>query len=92
MPVSTRQPAMRTMRTAKTTHLDVENEPASLGIDSMMATYFGGDMEAGVAMSGQVQGRIHSVEPVADILSSAWADCQAILTELGARTAASISK
>jgi enoyl-[acyl-carrier protein] reductase II len=86
------QPAMRTMRTAKTTHLDVENEPASLGIDSMMATYFGGDMEAGVAMSGQVQGRIHSVEPVADILSSAWADCQAILTELGARTAASISK
>ncbi len=86
------RPAMRTMRTEKTARLDAENEPASLGLDAMMATYFGGDMEAGVAMSGQVQGRIHSVEPVAEILASAWADCQAILAELGSRTAGSISK
>ena len=89
------RPAMRTLRTEKTTRLDVENEPATLGLDAMMSTYFGGDMEAGVAMSGQVQGRIHSVEPVADILSSAWSDCQKLLVELGRRaslTAGSTSK
>lgn len=89
------KPAMRTMKTEKTVRLDAENEPATLGIDAMMSTYFGGDLEAGVAMSGQVQGRIHSIEPVADILSSAWRDCQKVLVELGRRaslTAGSISK
>lgn len=91
----THRPAMRTLRTERTTRLDVEGAPASLGLDAMMATYFGGDLEAGLAMSGQVQGRIHSVEPVADILATAWADCQRILVELGSRasrTAGSTSK
>jgi enoyl-[acyl-carrier protein] reductase II len=83
------RPAMRTLRTEKTTALDAANEPASLGLEAMMATYFGGDMEAGVAMSGQVQGRIHSIESVADILTSAWSDCQRILADLGARAAGS---
>lgn len=30
--------------------------------------YFGGDLEAGVALSGQVAGRIEAVEPVAVII------------------------
>ena len=79
------RPAMRTLRTEKAARLEAENEPATLGIDSMMATYFGGDMEAGLAMSGQVQGRISSVEPVETILRSAWAECQDVLRELGRR-------
>ena len=82
------RPAMRTLKTEKTVRLDTENEPATLGIDAMMSTYFGGDLEAGVAMSGQVQGRIHSIEPVADILASAWEDCQKVLVALGGRAAA----
>lgn len=89
------RPAMRTMKTERTVRLDAENEPATLGLDAMMRTYFGGDMEAGLAMSGQVQGRIHSVEPVAEILSTAWRDCQKVLVELGRRaslTADSTSK
>lgn len=86
------KPAMRAMKTEKTIRLDTENEPATLGVDAMMDTYFGGDLEAGVAMSGQVQGRIHSIEPVADILATAWADCQTVLADLGARAASSISK
>ena len=69
--------------------LDADNEPAMLGIDNMMATYFGGDMEAGLAMSGQVQGRIWSVEPVGEILRTAWDDCQARLVELGNRASGS---
>ena len=77
------RPAMRTLRTKRTERLEAENEPATLGIDNMMATYFGGDLEAGVAMSGQVQGRISSIEPVETILRTAWDDCLEILSELG---------
>ncbi|NIR41878.1 MAG: nitronate monooxygenase [Actinobacteria bacterium] len=79
------RPAMRTLRTDRTDRLVADDEPAVLGLDAMMATYFGGDMEAGVAMSGQVQGRIGSIEPVAKILRSAWDDCQDVLRELGRR-------
>jgi enoyl-[acyl-carrier protein] reductase II len=90
------RPAMRTLRTEKTARLDADNEPATLGMESMMATYFGGDMEAGLAMSGQVQGRIASIEPVEKILRTVWSDCQDVLRELGSRldsrTAGSISK
>jgi enoyl-[acyl-carrier protein] reductase II len=31
--------------------------------------YFGGDMEASIALTGQVCGRIDAVRPVADILA-----------------------
>ena len=33
------------------------------------ALYFGGDMEAAIALSGEVAGRIESVRPVADIIA-----------------------
>lgn len=79
------RPAMRALKTERTARLDAENAPATLGLDAMMSTYFGGDLEAGIAMSGQVQGRIHAVESVADILASAWSDCQGVLVELGRR-------
>ena len=61
--------------------------PAALDIDAMMGTYFGGDMESGFAMSGQVQGRIDAVRPVADVLREAWDDCQSVLRTLGAAAA-----
>jgi len=77
------RPAMRVWASDKARALDVANEPARLAPDDMMGTYFGGDMESGFAMSGQVQGRIQSVEPVADILHWAWADCQSVLRALG---------
>ena len=31
--------------------------------------YFGGDMNAAIALSGQVAGRIDSVRPVADVIA-----------------------
>ena len=87
------RPAMRVLGTEKAKALDAANEPAGLDIDAMMGTYFGGDMESGFAMSGQVQGRIHSVEPVADVLRSTWEDCQSVLRRLGTAAADdSISK
>jgi enoyl-[acyl-carrier protein] reductase II len=34
-----------------------------------MAVYFGGRLEEGIALAGEVSGRIRSVEPVADVLA-----------------------
>jgi enoyl-[acyl-carrier protein] reductase II len=35
-----------------------------------MDLYFGGDMEAAIALTGQVMGRIEAVETVAEIVES----------------------
>lgn len=47
--------------------------------------YFGGDMNASIALTGQVAGRIDSVRPVAEILSECAADCAELLRKLPAR-------
>ena len=63
-------PALRALRTEKTTRL--ERDPG----DNIMSEfghaldlYFGGDMEASIALSGQVAGRIDEVKPVDQIVS-----------------------
>jgi enoyl-[acyl-carrier protein] reductase II len=63
-------PALRALRTDKTTRL--ENEPdvnAMTEFGRALDLYFGGDMEASIALSGQVCGRIDAVRPVAEILA-----------------------
>ncbi|MCZ6710595.1 MAG: nitronate monooxygenase [Gammaproteobacteria bacterium] len=63
-------PALRALRTEKTTRL--ENEPetnAMTEFGTAMDLYFGGDMEASIALSGQVCGRIDSVRPVAEVIA-----------------------
>ena len=44
--------------------------------------YFEGDMEAAVALSGQVAGRIQSVRPVADIIHETIQDFYATVASL----------
>ena len=46
------------------------------------ALYFGGDMEASIALSGQVCGRIDAVRPVAEILDEIEATFFATVGEL----------
>ncbi len=63
-------PALRALRTEKTSRL--ENEPATNAMaefGTALDLYFGGDMEASIALSGQVCGRIDSVRPVAEIIA-----------------------
>lgn len=79
------RPAMRTLRTERSAAAEREETPPPLAIDGILDLYFGGQMEAGYAMSGQVQGRIDAVLPVAQILEETWRDCRARLRELGAR-------
>ncbi len=62
-------PALRALRTEKTSRLERETETnAMTEFGTAMDLYFGGDMEASVALTGQVCGRIDAVRPVAEIL------------------------
>jgi enoyl-[acyl-carrier protein] reductase II len=79
------KPAMRTLRTERSAGAERETPAPAMAIDGILDLYFGGNMEAGYAMSGQVAGRIHEVLPVREILETAWDDCRARLRELGAR-------
>lgn len=63
-------PALRALKTERTTRIEKE------GVDNIFGefagtqdVYFGGNLEAGIALTGQVAGRIKSVRPVADILN-----------------------
>jgi len=47
--------------------------------------YFGGDMEASIALTGQVAGRIDSIKPVAEILSSMMEEFHATVVALERR-------
>jgi enoyl-[acyl-carrier protein] reductase II len=62
-------PALRALRTEKTEALvDVEHNVFG-DFGNALDLYFGGDMNAAIALSGQVAGRIESVESVADIVT-----------------------
>ncbi|MGZ5998418.1 MAG: NAD(P)H-dependent flavin oxidoreductase [Rhizomicrobium sp.] len=62
-------PALRVLRTDKTTRIEKE-PPPNIMAEFGKATdlYFGGDMEASIALSGQVAGRIDTIKPVAQVI------------------------
>ena len=62
-------PALRALRTARTTALVDAEHNVFADFGNAQELYFGGDMEAAFALSGQVAGRIDSVRPVADIIA-----------------------
>lgn len=64
------RPALRAIRTERTTRLEHEDHVSMAEFAHVQDLYFGGDMEAAIALSGQVMGRIESVEPVADIITA----------------------
>jgi enoyl-[acyl-carrier protein] reductase II len=62
-------PALRALRTDKTTRLEKEIETnAMTEFGNATDLYFGGDMEASIALTGQVCGRIDSVRTVAEVI------------------------
>ena len=62
-------PALRALRTERTQRLLDSPDNVFGEFGDAMALYFGGDMEAAIALAGQVAGRIDSVRPVADIVA-----------------------
>jgi enoyl-[acyl-carrier protein] reductase II len=68
------RPGLRALRTATSERLERE---AHVGFDVFahaMDLYFGGDMEAAIALGGQVVGRIDAVKPVATIIEETVRD------------------
>src|SRR5262245_39672120 len=63
------RPALRALRTERTERLEKDPSTAMEELGAgVREVYFGGNLEAGVALSGQVAGRIEAVRPVAEIL------------------------
>jgi len=63
------KPALRALRTQRTSRLEREPGPnMMMEFGTAKNLYFGGDMEASIALSGQVCGRIDSIKPVAQII------------------------
>ncbi|MEE9417121.1 MAG: nitronate monooxygenase, partial [Acidimicrobiales bacterium] len=76
-------PALRALRTETSEALEFDTESnAMTAMANMKALYFGGDMNAALALGGQVAGRIESVEPVAEIIRQTAGECLELLDEL----------
>lgn len=57
---------------------------------AVKSLYFDGDMEASLANTGQVAGRIDQVLPVGEIVRATWEGCRAALEAAGARAASPV--
>ncbi len=68
-------PSLRALRTESTTRLEAEggNPMVALG-GGVKEVYFEGRLEAGIALTGQVAGRIDAVRPVAEIIADTVAE------------------
>jgi enoyl-[acyl-carrier protein] reductase II len=64
---NTQLPPVRAMKTETTARLR-DGEDGSKTLSNILDLYFGGDMEASVALIGQSAGLIDEVEPVVDII------------------------
>ncbi|MEI9887158.1 MAG: nitronate monooxygenase [Rhizomicrobium sp.] len=73
-------PALRALRTEKTTRIEKE-PPPNVMAEFGRATdlYFGGDMEASIALAGQVAGRIDSIKPVKQVIDETIAEFHAVI-------------
>jgi enoyl-[acyl-carrier protein] reductase II len=79
-------PALRALRTERTTKYEKEPpENIMSEFGRALDLYFGGDMEASIALSGQVCGRIDEVKPVRQILEETMAEFDAVIGGLAAK-------
>ncbi|MEO5973824.1 MAG: nitronate monooxygenase [Ilumatobacteraceae bacterium] len=76
------KPGLRALRTARTTKLERDEHVGMEHFGTAKDLYFGGDMEASIALSGQVAGRITEVLPVDRIIRETmlqfYAACKAM--------------
>jgi len=79
-------PALRALRTEKTTRLEKEPSNSIMSeFKQLRELYFGGDMEASIALSGQVAGRIDEVKPVAQIVAETVAEFEEVMHQMSRR-------
>jgi enoyl-[acyl-carrier protein] reductase II len=78
-------PAFGVLRTAFSEGAELEDRAVIPSLEAVHDLYFGGNLEASFAFSGQVAGRIDEVLPVARILLETVSECEAVLREISAR-------
>jgi enoyl-[acyl-carrier protein] reductase II len=79
-------PALRALRTTLTERLEFDHgRNAMADFGNVRDLYFGGDLESGIALSGQVAGRITASRTVADVVRECAEGCEATLAHLSAR-------
>ena len=76
------KPGLRALRTERTSRLEHADHVDMAEFGRALDLYFGGDMEAAIALSGQVAGRIESVEPVASIIADTMRQFSQRIAEL----------
>jgi enoyl-[acyl-carrier protein] reductase II len=81
-------PALRAIRTPHTEELDQQETVALTELGNVKDLYFGGDMNCSIALSGQVIGRIESVETVERILHQTVEEFLAVTRDLARFSAA----
>ena len=74
----------RMMRVIRTRAAEKIDESASFdeggaALQRVQRLYFDGDMDASVANTGQVAGRIEDIPPAADIIKQMWIGCREVL-------------
>ncbi|MEE2704079.1 MAG: nitronate monooxygenase [Myxococcota bacterium] len=62
------RPGLRALRTERSERLEREEKVDLSELGTILNLYFKGDMEASIALSGQVVGRIDAVRPVREVL------------------------
>jgi len=76
-------PALRALRTERTSKIEKEGSPNIFGeFAGTQQVYFGGDLEAGIALTGQVAGRIKEVKPVAQIFEETMEEYHRVVAKL----------
>jgi enoyl-[acyl-carrier protein] reductase II len=77
------RPGLRALRTRKSEELERQEHVGFDVFGRAMDLYFGGDMEASIALGGQVVGRIEAVEPVARIIETTVSGFREVIAGLG---------
>ncbi len=81
-------PCVRALKTERSRATDREGSFDRAIFKSVKDVYFGGDMEASLALAGQTVGLIHEVLPVAEIMSRTVDGFHAIRRQQGERSVA----
>jgi enoyl-[acyl-carrier protein] reductase II len=78
---------MRVIRTAAAEKLDASKSLAEGGeaLQRVQRLYFDGDMDASVANTGQVAGRIDDLPPASEIIKRMWSGCGEVLAATSGR-------
>jgi enoyl-[acyl-carrier protein] reductase II len=78
-------PALRALRTERSERLRDSTDNVFGEFGDPPALYFGGDMNACLALAGQVVGRIDAVRPVADIIADTVREFGEVIARLSGR-------